>query len=737
MHDSEKTREELLLEIAELRARLAEPEETVHAIRRGEVDAFVVLEPAGEAVYTLGTAELLRQLQLITDSLPVLVAYIDRDRLYRFINRHYEAWFGRPMHEAVGQPLAAVMGEAAYEAVREQVEAALAGDQVTYERWVPYRGAGERFVHATYMPHVHAGEVLGFVSFVEDVSERQRAEEALRLLADAGERLSESLDFETTLDNAARLAVPALADWCMIDLLQEGGDCRRVVSLHADPARQPLMEELKRYPLPRDSGSRLMQVLSTGEPVFTSDLTEERVEAELRSDDYARIIRQLAPRSSLAVPLVARGRTLGVWSFLYSESGRSYREEDLRVALELARRVAVALDNSRLYREVETANRAKDHFLATLSHELRTPLTPVLAIASRLEVDGRLLPEVREGIDVIRRNVELEARLIDDLLDLTRVTRGKLELHSELVDVRQVIRQALETCGERQLLGRRVELDLASAEHRVWGDPSRLTQVFWNLLNNALKFTPEGGTVTVRSSRQGPPAQGTLVCEVADSGIGIEPEALTHIFNAFDQGRAGITRRFGGLGLGLAISRAIVELHGGGLTAASEGRDRGAAFTVELPLVSELPAGVEAVGQALIPSLLPPSGADRSLRILVVEDHVDTAEAMAALLQVLGHQVTTAGTVATAVAAAERGEFDLVLSDLGLPDGHGHDLMRDLSRRHGLPGIALSGYGMEEDVAKSRDSGFALHLTKPVSLDTLRAAIRRIAGSAVEVGDRS
>ncbi|HEV7515226.1 MAG TPA: ATP-binding protein, partial [Thermoanaerobaculia bacterium] len=688
-------------------------------------------------VYTLGTAELLRQLQLITDSLPVLVAYIDRDCRYRFINRHYETWFGRPLHEFAGRPVSELLGVEAYERVRDQIDAALAGHQVTYERWLPYRDAGEHFVHATYMPHVHAGEVQGFVSFVEDVSERKRAEEALQLLSDAGEKLSESLDFETTLDNAARLAVPALADWSMIDLVQEGGDCRRVVSLHADPARQPLMEELKRHPLPRDSGSRLMQVLETGEPVLTSDLTPERVEAELRSDDHARIIRQLAPRSSLAVPLVARGRTLGVWSFLYAESGRRYREEDLRVALELARRAAVALDNSRLYRELEAANRAKDHFLATLSHELRTPLTPVLAIASRLEVDGRLLPEVREGIDVIRRNVELEARLIDDLLDLTRVTRGKLELHCELVDVRQVIRQALETCGERQLMGRRVELDLASEEHRVWGDPSRLTQVFWNLLNNALKFTPEGGTVAVRSSRQGPSAQGTLAVEVADSGIGIEPEALAHIFNAFDQGRAGITRRFGGLGLGLAISRAIVELHGGRLAGASEGRDRGAVFTVELPLVSELPAGVEAVGEVLIPSLTPSSVADRAMHILLVEDHGDTAEAMAALLQAMGHQVTTAGTVAAAVAAAERGKFDLVLSDLGLPDGHGHELMRDLSLRHGLLGIALSGYGMEEDIAKSRESGFAIHLTKPVSLDTLRAALRRIAGSAVEIGDRS
>ena len=489
------------------------------------------------------------------------------------------------------------------------------------------------------------------------------------------------------------------------------------------------MEELKRHPLPRSSASRLMRVLETGEPLFTADLKAARVEAELRSDDHARIIRRLAPRSSLAVPLVARGRTLGVWTFLYAESGRRYRKEDLQVALELARRAALALDNSRLFRELETANRAKDHFLATLSHELRTPLTPVLAIASRLEVDGRVLPEVREGLDMIRRNVELEARLIDDLLDLTRITRGKLELHCAPTDLRQVIAQALETCGERELAARHVVRDLAAEEHLVWGDPSRLAQVFWNLLSNALKFTPEGGTIAVRSFREGAPGASFLVVEVADSGIGIEPGALPHIFDAFDQGRAGTTRRFGGLGLGLAISRAIVELHGGRLTAASAGRDRGAVFTVRLPL-SGLPVGVEDAGEAAFPGLLSPlSAADRPLHILLVEDHGDTAEAMAALLEVLGHRVTVAGTVAAALAAAEGNELDLVLSDLGLPDGHGHDLMRDLSLRHGLRGIALSGYGMEEDVAKSHESGFALHITKPVSLDTLRSAIQRIAAT--------
>jgi PAS domain S-box-containing protein len=730
--DQEKTRDDLLQELSELRARLAEPEETVHAIRHGEVDAFVVLEPDGERVYTLGTAELLRQLQLITDSLPLLVSYIDRDRRYRFVNQRYQNWFARPLHDFAGRLVEEIVGTAAYALARPNIDRVLAGHQVIFESWIPYQVAGNRFVHVNYMPHFHAGEVQGFVVFAEDATDRKRAEEALRLLADAGERLSQSLDYETTLDNAARLAVPVFADWCLIDLVEEGGGCRRVVSFHADSSRQSLMEGVKQYPPAPASTSQLRKVLETGEPLLFRDLSPSMLESEPRSDGHRQLIRDLAPCSALAVPLVARGRILGAWTFLYCESGRHYIEEDLPVALELGRRAAVALDNSRLYRELETANRAKDHFLATLSHELRTPLSPVLAIASRLEVDGRVLPDVREGLDIIRRNVELEARLIDDLLDLTRITRGKLELHGAPADLRLVIEQALETCGERGLAVRRVTEDLAPGEHLVWGDPARLTQVFWNLLSNALKFTPEEGKIRLRSFREEMDGASFVVVEIADSGIGIESEELPHIFDAFDQGREGTTRRFGGLGLGLAISRAIVELHGGKLTAASEGRDRGAMFTVCLPLLSALPADAGQVGESALDDTGSGRAVQHPLRILLVEDHVDTAEAMVALLEALGHRVTAADTVAAALAAAgaaqESGGLDLVLSDLGLPDGHGHDLMRALRDRYGLPGIALSGYGMEEDVAKSHESGFAVHITKPVSLDTLRAAIRRVGG---------
>jgi PAS domain S-box-containing protein len=436
------------------------------------------------------------------------------------------------------------------------------------------------------------------------------------------------------------------------------------------------------------------------------------------------------------------GSYVHVWDkglIMRDAQGRSLRVVGSVIDVSERRRAQEELE--RAHREAQAANQAKDRFLATLSHELRTPLTPVLAILSRLEADAELAGRARE-LATIRRNVELEARLIDDLLDLTRVASGKLELHRREVDARQVLEHALATT-ERELAARGLilEVELAAEDHRLWADAPRLTQVFWNLLSNAVKFTPPGGTVAVRS-RVEPRPDGLgdardLLVEVRDTGIGIDPEVLPRLFEAFEQADRRITRKFGGLGLGLAVSRAIVDLHGGRLTAASDGPDRGAAFTVRLPLggvqeeLDETGAWFDRASASLpavasvAPAVLP-----RALRILLVEDHEDTAEAMADLLRLIGHEVTVAGSVAAGLAAAEAagaGGFHLVVSDLGLPDGSGHDLMGELKARYGWKGIALSGYGMEDDIRRSHEAGFARHLTKPVALEALRDAIRQVA----------
>ncbi|MEA2605015.1 MAG: two-component system, chemotaxis family, CheB/CheR fusion protein [Acidobacteriota bacterium] len=404
------------------------------------------------------------------------------------------------------------------------------------------------------------------------------------------------------------------------------------------------------------------------------------------------------------------------------------------MARDVRNRKRVELELRQAKETAEAASRAKDQFLATLSHELRTPLTPVLALVSGLERHEHVHPELHKVLDVIRRNVELEARLIDDLLDLTRIARGKLELHPEVTDACKVIEHTLEICCESEVTAGRLHLvkDVDPGDHRVWADPSRLTQVLWNLLSNAVKFTPAGGTLTVRLYCE---AEG-LVFEISDTGIGIDPDGLAHVFDAFEQGRARSPRGIGGLGLGLAISKAIVEMHGGSLTAFSEGRGQGATFTLRLPAgLSKAAARRDGARADVLPEDSLPADlskpkvqAPKSLHILLVEDHVDTAEAMADLLSMAGNRVTMAGTVAEALnaASAADGGFDLVVSDLGLPDGSGVDLMRELSRRYGLKGIALSGYGMDEDVRQSLEAGFQQHLTKPVSLQRLEAGIRQV-----------
>jgi signal transduction histidine kinase/ActR/RegA family two-component response regulator len=386
--------------------------------------------------------------------------------------------------------------------------------------------------------------------------------------------------------------------------------------------------------------------------------------------------------------------------------------------------------------QAEAANKAKDQFLAALSHELRTPLNPVLMTVTALQNDPSLPESVREDLDVIRRNVELESSLIDDLLDLTRITRGKLELHQEAVDLHAILSHAVKTCcgvdTERKRLT--VRLEPAAEKHYVWGDTARLSQIFWNLVKNAIKFTPAGGSIIVRTVNEPSPARvsddgatppPTVRVEVTDTGIGIEPDAAARIFDAFEQENRGITRHFGGLGLGLAICKALVQMHHGTIAVLSQGKGLGSTFTVRLSTVA-LPT---------TPTRRSPTDGDVSrvrggdLRILLVEDHEATAGVMARLLEAMGYSVTVAPNIEVAKRLAETIPFDLLLSDIGLPDGTGHDLLRHIRLRRGdLPAIAVSGYGMEEDVRQSNEAGFAEHLVKPVDLAKLRGAIGRVLG---------
>jgi signal transduction histidine kinase/ActR/RegA family two-component response regulator len=406
----------------------------------------------------------------------------------------------------------------------------------------------------------------------------------------------------------------------------------------------------------------------------------------------------------------ANGAIIGAIGVSLDITARKRAEEQLAQARDEAKQ---------LKQEAEAANQAKDRFLAMLSHELRTPLTPALMACSGLEERRELPSSVLDDLAMIRRNIQIESTLIDDLLDVTRIAQGKLQLSFAPTNVHAVLERAIEVCSP-DFREKHIELgkDLCAKRFTIQSDPDRLQQVFWNLIKNAVKFTPDGGHVTIRTCNQ----SDALIAEVSDTGIGIEPDHLAKVFDAFEQGSRDITREFGGLGLGLAISKALVDAHHGKLSAQSAGKNRGATFRIELQTIAE-PARAEESPRS------PAAGALRNVRILLVEDHPDTRILMARLLERMGHEVRATGTRAAALDLLQTDPFDVLLSDISLPDGSGLDLMRAARQSPASPhvrGIAITGLSMADDIRQCQEAGFARHMAKPVNLAQLRDAIQEV-----------
>ena len=463
-----------------------------------------------------------------------------------------------------------------------------------------------------------------------------------------------------------------------------GSSRERINSADAEQLRRIFSRQFKD---PEQFLARIKEIYATGPPE-TFDILEFA---------DGRVFERYSKTQSI------NKRSLGrVWSFR-DITERKRAEEKLRAA-----KIAA-----------EKASKAKDDFLAMLSHELRTPLTPALAAASYLAEHENLLPEFREEVTAIWRNVELEARLIDDLLDITRIARGKIDLRRQAVDAHRLLRNAVEI-AHRDMLEKSIELVLelhASAIH-VWADPVRIQQVFWNILNNAVKFSNREGCITIQSSNEG----SRFVVEISDTGIGIEPEQQERIFDAFEQAELSITRRFGGLGLGLTISKKLLELHGGAIEVRSRGKNLGATFRVTLDSIAASTTVAPATPLGEVES-------DKKLRVLMVDDDADTRLVLSRLLSKCGHEVVPAESVQAALKFLQSEHFDALISDIGLPDGSGYELVREAKRKQPLKGIALSGFGAEEDVRRSMEAGFDYHLTKPVNFQNLRSLLRQIASS--------
>jgi PAS domain S-box-containing protein len=458
--------------------------------------------------------------------------------------------------------------------------------------------------------------------------------------------------------------------------------------------------DMVQLPLERVIGSQLTSYLDTEAWRKISSIFNDSLEDVVKHECAL----QRADDSTVPANLTANRlpqQDQNILCLVVTDLTQQKKHEELRLAKEVA----------------EKASLAKDDFLAALSHELRTPLTPVLMAAVALEQNNALPEEIRQPLEMIRRNVELEARLIDDLLDLTRIAKGKLELHLKELDFHTLIQRALEICrSEFSSKMQVITLELEAAQYHVEADSTRLQQAVWNLIRNAAKFTAEKGSIVIRTRN---PAAGKILLSVADNGVGFEPSSAEKLFLAFEQGSRQVTRQFGGLGLGLAITRSIVEAHAGNVHAASRGTGHGATFTIELPL-------------HLKPAVYPPAVAAAKprkyskKRILLVEDHNDTRNSLEFLLKKNQHEVKSAASAKDALRLAAENEFDLVISDIGLPDQNGLKLMEQLKDQFHLKGIGLSGYGMEEDIARGRAAGFVRHLTKPVRFEQLTQAISEI-----------
>ena len=720
------------IEITALRADGTEfpVELTVTAIPGGGTSAFTGfirdITERKNAEATLRAAQ--EEQRLLAEAIPQQVWTARPDGVLDYVNARVVEYFGLDRDRMIGEGWIEVLHPEDRAATLARWQRAVAGGEPYEVEFRLRRADGAYRWHlgrALPLRDAH-GAIVKWFGTNTDITERKLVEEEREivahrsaLLAEASAILSSSLDYDTTLHNVVRLAVPGIADWCIVELLDPDGEIRGVATAHVDPSKVALAAELRRrFPPHRDDPGGVAQVLRTGAPELYPRIDEAVLRATARSPEHLALLQALRLRSAMIVPMNVGARTIGALTMI-RESDAVFTETHLTFAEDLATRAAFSVENARLYAAAQSANAAKDRFFAVLSHELRTPLNPVLMTVSAMESDPTLPPAGRADIAMIRRNVDLEARLIDDLLDLTRISNNKLTVHRQIVDAHELLDYAAHIVrSDASISQASMTLELRATEAHVDGDPARLQQIFWNLLKNAIKFTPPTGTITVRSAN---PEPGQLLIEVIDTGRGIEPSALLRVFDAFQQEQLGDRPSAGGLGLGLPISKALAELHGGRLTASSRGRDTGATFALTLPSVVPAARGsARSVASDASPA---------QLRILVVEDHETTAAVMARLLGRRGHTVQVAHTVRAALSAAERQPFDIVLSDLGLPDGSGFELMKELRDRYGLRGIALSGYGMELDQQHSREAGFLTHLTKPVDLARLLAALAEVGGS--------
>lgn len=689
---------------------------------------------AGERTARMEAEQMRRQLSTIFETSPVGMAFLDHKQRFVAINEALAEINGLSRQEHLGYTIPELFAQSDPDLVALFQRIYDSGEPfISSELAVNVPGRYDRrpgYYNVYYLPTKdRRQQVEGVVTYVLDVTDRVRLQQAQNFLAEASTVLASSLDYQTTLDRVAQLAVPQLADWCVVHIIEEDGLLKELAVTHINPEKVAWAKELnQKYPIdindPHGRGAAL--TLRTGEPDLLPDIPDEILVVGARDPEHLQMLREVGFSSVMTVPLLVQEQVLGVISFVAAESGRHYDRTDLMFAQELARRASLAIDNARLYRtaqrdraRAEAANRVKDEFLAVLSHELRTPLNPIQGWA-RLLRSRKLDPQtIDRALETIERNAHLQTQLIEDLLDVSRILQGKLSLNIAPVNLMTTITAALETVRlSAEAKGIQIETILHPNVGQVLGDAGRLQQVIWNLLSNSIKFTSHGGRMQIWLERVGDSAR----IRVIDTGKGISPHFLPYVFDYFRQADSTTTRKFGGLGLGLAIVRHIVELHGGTVQAESPGEEQGATFTINLPLMS-----------APTNEYQPQDSSDNlanltGIKILVVDDDVDTRELVAFILEQTGAEITQASSAKNALEILPNSVPDILVCDIGMPEMDGYALMRQVREMPSkqvreIPAIALTAYAGEIDRQQALSAGFQMHLSKPVEPDQLVNAI--------------
>lgn len=600
------------------------------------------------------------------------------------------------------------------------------------------------------------GRVVGVVLVFRDVSEKKREAARTEFLAKAGEALVSSPDYEVTLATVANCAVPELADWCVVDLVEPNGSgIQQVAIAHVDPNKARFARELgERYPPDPDAPTGVAQVIRSGKSELYADLQPELVEAAAKDAEHLRILRELELVSAMVVPLRARTRIFGAMVFVQAESRRRYTSDDLAFAEDFARRAAMAIENSLAARDAETArkreqwlreqaeraNRLKDAFLATVSHELRTPLNAILGWTVILR-GGNPSAEVERALTVIERNARSQAKLIDDMLDVSRIVSGKLSLRIAPTNVASAAQAAIETVmPAASAKDISIEVAVPLTPLMLMADADRLQQIIWNLLSNAVKFTPKNGRVALGVKLAG----SDVIISVTDTGEGIRPEFLSNIFEPFQQADSSTTRHHGGLGLGLSIVKHLVAAHGGSATAESAGLGTGAKFVVQLPvravaITDGCDLGSSAAASAGQDSLPIVARDTRlaGLRVLVVDDDEDARILLKYVLGAEGAEVHLAGSATEALERFTELRPDVLISDIGMPGEDGYALMKKIRAQPaelggGTPAAALTAYAGSQDAQLAFMAGFQHHISKPVEPATLVSVVANLGGRTLE-----